>query len=134
MQLNCAPTNLTCLCSAEFATVVEPCIEHTCSVREALTATKISADICGLPNPNGGKVLEIIPPICGGLATLFITLRLAGKFLHGQRPRIEDGFAVASWVGTISSSQRLQLRSWSQKLTLILPADATCRLFHRHSE
>ncbi len=99
--MNCNLTDTSCLCSESFSTLVTPCVQSSCTVREALTATKISADMCGLPNPNGGKLLEIIPPTCGAIGTITIALRFMGKLLTHYPLRIEDYLALASWVRNI---------------------------------
>jgi hypothetical protein len=91
-----------------------------------LTATKISADLCGLPNPDSGKILEIIPPACGGIATLVLVLRFTGKFLSRLSLRPEDYFALGSWASI------LFWKTQYQKLTAVFSGNVNGWLFHRH--
>jgi hypothetical protein len=97
-ELNCALTNATCLCSNEFTVMVTPCVQTHCSVREALTATNITAATCNWPSSSRGRILKIIPPICGAISTVVVVARLAERCIGKTRLKAEDYFVIVSWV------------------------------------
>jgi hypothetical protein len=97
-ELNCALTNTTCLCSNEFSAVVTPCVETNCTVREALTATNITAATCGLPSASRQRILKILPPASAAIATVVVFAKVAERCIAKTPLKPEDYLVIVSWV------------------------------------
>ncbi|KAH8694930.1 hypothetical protein BGW36DRAFT_360651 [Talaromyces proteolyticus] len=102
-QFNCSSGNITCSCSSQFLAVLYPCIETECSVLESLAAKNVTANArCHLSDPDDGKILLIIAPICGAIATLILGMRIATSFLRRCRLTAEDYLIIVSWLVVVS--------------------------------
>ncbi|QKX61407.1 uncharacterized protein TRUGW13939_08555 [Talaromyces rugulosus] len=102
-QFNCSLTDVTCSCSSQFLDVLFPCIDTECTVLDSLTAKNVTANArCHQPDPDDGKILVIIVPMCGAIATLVLGVRIATAFLRRSRLTVEDYLIMASWLIVVS--------------------------------
>ncbi|KIM93800.1 hypothetical protein OIDMADRAFT_65044, partial [Oidiodendron maius Zn] len=104
-ELDCPPSNVTCLCSNGFWAAVSPCIQTHCSVREALTATNITADTCNWPSSNRQQILKVIPLVSGTVATMAVGSRLAGHHTAKTRLKTEDYLTIIAWVSRLRMAE-----------------------------
>ncbi|KAK3902174.1 hypothetical protein C8A05DRAFT_15726 [Staphylotrichum tortipilum] len=77
----CTPANATCLCTDKtFNELATECIHSSCSVRETLTAKKITSLMCGITPTRDESLIPLYSAFIG-LAVVAVILRLAARVL-----------------------------------------------------